>query len=56
MTVMVMVPLDDLTEENGATSVKPGSQITAEYPSDVKAYRGTIRLIFMKLCQCNPCF
>jgi ectoine hydroxylase-related dioxygenase (phytanoyl-CoA dioxygenase family) len=39
MTVMVMIPLDDLTEENGATSVKPGSQLTAEYPTNVEEYR-----------------
>ena len=45
MTVMVMIPLDNLTEENGATSVKPGSQVVAEYPTNTKAYRGNNTII-----------
>lgn len=45
MTVQVLIPLDDLTEENGATSVKPGSQIEVEYPSNVEEYRSIFTLV-----------
>ena len=40
MNVQWVIALDDLTEENGATSVRPGSQRDIEYPTDVKLYRG----------------
>ena len=42
MNVQWVIALDDLTEENGATSVRPNSQRKIEYPSNVQEYRGTL--------------
>lgn len=39
MNMQLLIPLDDLTEENGATSVRPGSQTTVEYPSNIDEYK-----------------
>ena len=39
MNVQWVIALDDLTEENGATSVRPNSQRKIEYPSNVQDYR-----------------
>ena len=39
MNVQLLIPLDDLTPDNGATSVRPGSQHEIEYPSDIAEYR-----------------
>ena len=40
MNVQWVIALDDLTKENGATSVRPESQRKIEYPSNVPEYRG----------------
>ena len=39
MNMQILIPLDDLTKENGATSIRPGSQTVVEYPSNVEEYR-----------------
>ena len=39
MNLQIMIPLDDLTPENGATSVRPNTQVVADYPSNVDEYR-----------------
>jgi ectoine hydroxylase-related dioxygenase (phytanoyl-CoA dioxygenase family) len=40
----VFFPLDDLTEDNGATYVLPGSHVLAEAPSEAKFDAGAVRL------------
>ena len=44
MNTQILIPLDDMTPENGATSLRPRSHIEIEYPTDVKEYRS----IFLK--------
>ena len=39
MNTQILIPLDDMTPENGATSLRPRSQIEIEYPTDVEEYR-----------------
>lgn len=34
MNMQVTIPLDDFTAQNGATAVRPGSQLEISYPSD----------------------
>ena len=48
MNVQWVIALDDLTEENGATSVRPKSQRKIEYPSNVQEYRGMIKFEFSR--------
>ena len=43
MNTQVLIPLDDMTAENGATSLRPKSHLEIEYPSDVKEYRSKWR-------------
>ena len=39
MNTQILIPLDDMTPENGATSLRPRSQIEIEYPTNVEEYR-----------------
>ena len=39
MNTQILIPLDDMTPENGATSLRPCSHIEIEYPTDVEEYR-----------------
>ena len=39
MNTQILIPLDDMTAENGATSVRPRSHIEIEYPTDTEEYR-----------------
>ena len=43
MNTQILIPLDDMTPENGATSLRPRSQIEIEYPTDVEEYRSKIK-------------
>ena len=42
MNLQILIPLDDLTPENGATSVRPYTQVVAEYPTNVEEYRSEL--------------
>ena len=55
MNVQLLIPLDDLTPENGATSVRPGSQRQIEYPTDVTEYRSAciIKVCVLFKSACN---
>ena len=48
--MQILIPLDDLTKENGATSIRPGSQTVVEYPSNVEEYRSKFKKDFTKYC------
>ena len=50
MNMQILIPLDDLTKENGATSIRPGSQTVVEYPSNVEEYRSKFKKDFTKYC------
>ena len=39
MNTQILIPLDDMTPENGATSLRPRSQVEIEYPTNVEEYR-----------------
>jgi len=48
MNTQVLIPLDDMTAENGATSLRPKSHLEIEYPSDVKEYRSHEKRVLAK--------
>ena len=48
MNTQILIPLDDMTPENGATSLRPRSQIEIEYPTNVEEYRS--RKLFDNFC------
>ena len=48
MNTQILIPLDDMTPENGATSLRPRSQIEIEYPTNVEEYRS--RKLLYNLC------
>ena len=47
MNLQILIPLDDLTPENGATSVRPYTQVVAEYPTNVEEYRSELRNMYL---------
>ena len=61
MNMQVLIPLDDMTAENGATSVRPRSHHRIQYPTDTEEYRlhearlisqvkySTRRVVFVKI-------
>ena len=55
MNTQILIPLDDMTPENGATSLRPRSQIEIEYPTDVGEYRSkeSFRDLVCKLFHLN---
>ena len=49
MNTQILIPLDDMTPENGATSLRPRSQVEIEYPTNVEEYRSKDHaLLFLK--------
>ena len=48
MNTQVLIPLDDMTSENGATSIRPRSHLEIEYPTDVEEYRSMLSIDHQK--------